>query len=214
MNERFELVAESLASDRDNLEGTLENLRLLSDEGALLVQESGDDLGRSFGRLDRVLGTVLSHQDQLSKGIQWSNVIAQALGETDASGRGRFAYSGLQAAPGSARAAYNYRIDSRDIIACERIGVLVHSLLTLLPGSTPEDIRISVLSFIPETYRDDIAFIVDLLIPLCSELKGGPAVEQQVERTIRRAAASMGTKRFIKALSAWTAESLATGGSR
>ncbi|MEA2433359.1 MAG: phospholipid/cholesterol/gamma-HCH transport system substrate-binding protein, partial [Actinomycetota bacterium] len=101
VNERFALVAEALASDQDNLEGTIENLAQLADETASLLSESGDKLGESFGRLGDVLRVVLSHEKQLTEGARWANVISQALGEVDGNGKGRYAYSGRQAPPGT-----------------------------------------------------------------------------------------------------------------
>ena len=202
LNERFALVAESLVSDQDNLEGTLENLTLLSNESSALVTETGDDLGRSFARLDRVLNTILEHEDSLTIGIKWTNVIAQALGETDASGRGTYAYSGRQAAPGTARAAYNYRIDTRDTIGCERLGVIAQSILSVRPDASLEDITQTVLNFIPDVYDDDLRFLVEQLIPLCTDYQE-PAMGPRAKALVRRVAERVGEKRFRAMLGRW-----------
>lgn len=202
LNERFALVAESLASDQENLEGTLENLTLLSNEGTALVTETGDDLGRSFARLERVLDTILSHEDSLTLGIKWTNVIAQALGETDASGRGRYAYSGRQAAPGTARAAYNYRLDSRDTVGCERLGVIAQSILSVRPDASIDDITQTVLNFIPDVYDDDLRFLVEQLVPFCTDYQG-PALTPRARAIVLRVAARVGLERFREMLGRW-----------
>ena len=216
INERFQLVAEALASDQRNLEGTIENVTLLSEESAALISESGEDLGRSFGRLGRVLRVVMSHQDSLRRGISWANVAAQALGETDGSGRGLWAYTGRQAAPGSSRAGYNYRIDSRDTITCERLEVLIESFLVVLPGSTDADLLRSTLSYIPEVYREDLSFLIELLLPLCADMpseRGGRAPAPAAQELVNAAIDELGKERFLKLLSRWAAQDLA-GGSR
>lgn len=202
LNERFALVAESLLADQANLEGTLENLTLLSNESSALVTETGDDLGRSFARLERVLDTVLSHEDSLTLGIKWTNVIAQALGETDASGRGRGAFSGRQAAPGTAGAAYNYRLDSRDTIGCERLGVIAQSILAVRPDASLDDITQTVLNFIPDAYDEDLRFLVEQLVPLCTEYQG-PAMDARTKAIVRRVAARVGGDRFQVMLGRW-----------
>jgi phospholipid/cholesterol/gamma-HCH transport system substrate-binding protein len=206
VNERFALVTEALLADQEHLEGTIENLALLSDEAASLLDESGDNLGRSFGRLGHVLERILAHEESLAKGIAWTNVVAQALGGTDASGRGQFAYTGRQAAPGTPQAAYNYRIDSRDTIACERIGALVESFKVLQPQATPEQLRDTLLGFFPTTYLDDLTFIIDLLLPVCAELPTQPALDQRAEATIKRIADRVGEKRFAEMLARWLIE--------
>ena len=208
INERFRLVAEALAADQRNIEGTIENLTLLSEESASLVSESGDELGRSFGRLGRVMRTILAHEDSLKRGIQWANVIAQGLGETDASGRGKWAYSGYQG-----RAAYNYRIDSRDTIACERIERIVEGLWALLPGSTDEDLIRSVMDFIPEEYHEDLEWLVRLLVPLCADIpsEGGPPPSEQARAVIRAAVDEIGRDRFFKLMGRWLTDGLLGG---
>ena len=214
INERFRLVAEALASDQRNIEGTIENLTLLSEESSLLVSESGDDLGRSFGRLARVVRTILAHQDSLKKGVAWANVVAQALGETDASGRGKWAYTGRRAAPGTPGAEYNYRIDQRDTITCERLEALINSFLVILPGSTDASLVTSVMSFMPEVYHDDLQYLIELLLPLCADMPsetGGAPVDAQSAAVIRAAAEEMGEKRFLKAMTRWAAAGLLGG---
>jgi phospholipid/cholesterol/gamma-HCH transport system substrate-binding protein len=198
VNERLRLVVEALAADRESLEGTLENIAFLSVQGTGLVEESGDNLGRSFGRLGRVLRTVLRHEASLAEGIRWSNVISQALGATDGSGRGLYAYSGRQAAPGSAGAQYNYRIDTRDTIACERIGLLAERLLKLSPVATNQDIRTAVFEFIPEEYIDDVGFLIDLLLPLCADLPDEVAAQVRAAALVAAAAEALGPERLAK----------------
>jgi virulence factor Mce-like protein len=213
VNERFALVAEALLSDQDNLEGTIENLSLLADEAAKLLNESGESLGSSFSRLANVLGTVLRHQDQLSEGIRWANVVSQALGATDAQGRGLHAYSGRQAAPGTPGAEYNYRLDSRDTIACERIEVTSEVLLAILPEATINDVMDTLLSYIPEEYDEDLAFLLRQLIPLCTSVQELPPVTLAVEAKVEAVVDLVGEERFKEMLVRWVAQGLAGGNS-
>jgi phospholipid/cholesterol/gamma-HCH transport system substrate-binding protein len=203
VNERFQLVAQALLADQANLESTTENLAFLSDETAGLLGESGDEIGTAFGRLATVLDGILVNQDELADGIRWSNVIAESLGAVDRKGKGLYAYSGRQAPPGTERASYNYRIDTRDTVACERIGALVESFKSLNPRITAEQVRISILNFIPLEYRDDITFILDLLIPVCSVLPGEPQLAPDVQESIRAMAAEMGEARFRAMVADW-----------
>jgi virulence factor Mce-like protein len=199
INERLDLVVQSLASDSGHLQGTISNISFLSEQSEGLISESGDELGEALGRLDTVIGAVLDHEDALVQGMRWTNVIAQGLGETDASGKGLWAYTGRQAAPGSARASYNYRIDTRDTIACERIGVLAERLGQLTDGSF-EEVRHAILSYIPEVYQDDLSFLIDILIPLCADLPGGPTVAERADRVIQRAMSTLGEKATAEAI--------------
>ena len=203
VNERFQLVAQALLADQANLEATTENLAFLSDETAGLIEESGDEIGSAFGRLARVLDGVLEHQDKLADGIRWSNVIAESLGATNKKGKGLYAYSGRQAPPGTEGAEYNYRIDTRDTVACERIGALVESFKVLNPSVTSEQVRINILQFIPLEYRDDLTFLLDLLIPVCSDLPGESTVTRDVQATIQAMADEVGADRFKAMVSQW-----------
>lgn len=203
VNERFRTVAESLAGDQRALEGTIENLAFLSREGASLFEKSGDDLGIAFGRLREIVDAILRHRDQLEKGTRWTNAIAQALGETDASGRGRWAYSGRQAPPGTERASYNYRLDSRDTISCERLQVLVRTVLILTPEAPIEDLIQTVNSHLPDPYEDDLEFLIRRLIPVCTTWQQPQTTSERTEAVVKRAAAEMGEKRFTKMLSRW-----------
>lgn len=206
VNERFALVAEALLADVANLEGTIEHLTLLSNEGSAVVRASGGSLGRSFGRLGRVIARILEHEDSLVKGMRWTNAIAEALGATDATGRGLYAYTGRQAAVGSARAGYNYRIDSRDTIACERIGALVESLVVLNPEATIEQLRNTLLGFVPDVYLDDLTFLLDLLLPLCADLPGEPTLDDRTRRLVEEAAQRIGPDRLAALLARWLIE--------
>ena len=211
LNERLHLVFEALHGDQDELEGTIENLAFLADEAALLVSGSGDDLGSSFGRLDRVLSAVLRREDDLLRATQWTNVIAQALGATDGRGRGLFAYTGRQGAVGSERAAYNYRIDTRDTIACQRIDALIQSFLVLNPNATLEQLRETLFTFIPDEFDDHIAYLVDLLIPLCATLPdrpGASTLDQEAQDVVRDVAAEVGEEAFGALLARWFFEGL------
>jgi phospholipid/cholesterol/gamma-HCH transport system substrate-binding protein len=211
LNERLQLVFEALQGDQDELEGTIENLAFLADETSLLVSESGEDLGASFGRLDRVLSAVLRRADDVLRSAQWTNVIAQALGATDSDGRGLFAYTGRQAREGTVGAAYNYRIDTRDTIACERIDALIQSFLVLNPNATIEQLRETLFTFIPDEFDDDIAYLVDLLIPLCADLPDGPLVsglDAQAQEVVRDVAARVGEEAFGQMLARWFFEGL------
>jgi virulence factor Mce-like protein len=200
VNERFALVAEALASDQQNLEGTIENLTLLADETAGLLNESGDKLGESFGRLGDVLRVILSHEKQLTEGARWANVVAQALGETDSSGKGRYAYTGRQAPVGTERASYNYRLDSRDTITCERIRAVSETILIILPQATVDDILETLLSYLPDVYDDDLTFLIRQLIPLCTSLSEIPSVGPEAAAAINDLTAKVGKKRMIEYL--------------
>ncbi|MDQ3952072.1 MAG: MCE family protein, partial [Actinomycetota bacterium] len=203
VNERFRAVAESLAGDQRALEGTIENLAFLSREGASLVEKSGDDLGIAFGRLRAIVDGVLRHQDQLEKGARWTNAIAQALGETDSSGRGRWAYSGRQAPPGTERAGYNYRLDSRDSISCERLRAIVRTILILTPDATVDDLLVAVNAHLPDFYEDDLEFLVRQLIPVCTDIRNPQPVSARTKAVVRRVAAQVGEERFAELLSRW-----------
>ena len=194
INERLNLVVQSLASDSGHLQGTIENLAFLSQEASGLISESGDELGASLGRLDTVLTAVLRHEESLAAGMKWTNVVAQALGETDASGKGLWAYTGRQAAPGSARASYNYRIDTRDSIACERIGLLAERFLMINPDWGFDEVRHAVITYIAEPYRDDLGYIIDILIPLCADLPNEPTLAARADAAIARALSALGQR--------------------
>ena len=209
VNERFALVAEALLGDQQNLEGTLENLSLLAGEASGLIEESGESLGESFGRLGKVLRVVLRHQDELSEGIRWSNVISQALGATDAQGRGLYAYSGRQAPPGTPESAYNYRLDSRDTITCERIEVTTDVLLAILPEADINDVMDTMLSYIPDEYDPHLAFLLRQLIPLCTHIQDVPAATPEVTSRVQELIARVGEERFKEMLVRWLAEGLA-----
>ena len=168
LNERFQLVVSSLARDQQELEGTIENVAFLSTQGSALVRESGDELGQAFGRIDTVLHDVLRHRTALANALKWTNVIAESVGATDASGRGIHAYTGRRAAPGSAGAAYNYRIDSRDTISCRRLEVLAEAFLQLFPEWGVTEITDTALSFIPEEYHPHLRFLIRKLVDLCA----------------------------------------------
>jgi hypothetical protein len=180
---------------------------LLADETAGLLSESGDDLGESFGRLARVLRVVLRHEDQLTRGIEWSNVISQALGAVDRNGRGKYAYSGRQAQPGTSGAEYNYRIETRDTIACERIEAVTETLVILIPDSTVDDILTSLLSYIPDEYDDDLAYLLRQLIPLCTEVQETPALDAEAIQTLREVKGRVGEAKFMELLARFLAES-------
>jgi virulence factor Mce-like protein len=203
VNERFRTVAESLAGDQRALEGTIENLAFLSSEGASLVERSGDDLGVAFSRLREIVDAVLRNQDQLEKGARWTNAIAQALGETDASGRGLWAYSGRQAPPGTERASYNYRLDSRDTVSCERLRVLVRTVLILTPEATVDDLVVAVNAHLPDSYEDELDFLIRQLIPVCTDIRNPDPVSERTEAMVKRVAAQVGEKRFATMLGRW-----------
>ena len=206
VNERFELVAEALLADQENLEGTIENITFLADEVAGLISDSGDDLGESLGRLANVLNTVLEHQDALTEGIKWGNVIAQATGAVDSSGRGLNAYSGRQAPPGTQEAGYNYRIDSRDTITCERMQQVANSLFVVLPEADIFEVKRTLLSFIPDPYDDDLDFLIAQLIPLCVEFPGESTLSPEDQAALRQLVDEVGIERFEELLGRWFIE--------
>lgn len=205
INERFALVAEALAADQANLEGTIENLTFLATQTEGLLTESGDRLGGAFGRLSTVLEAILRRQNELSAGMRWTNVIAQALGATDRQGQGLYAYSGRQAPPGEEGAEYNYRIDSRDTIACERLEILIDSLTVLNPDATLEELTNTALTFVPETYRDDLEFLISDLIALCADVPGGPPPSHKAVAVVDELALQMGEDELQRLLVAWFA---------
>jgi len=158
-----------------------------------------------------VLGAVLRREDDVLRAAQWTNVIAQALGATDTRGRGLFAYTGRQASEGTERAAYNYRIDTRDTIACERINALIQSFLVLNPQATVEQLRETLFTFIPDEFDDDIAYLVDLLIPLCADLPDRPlpsTLDERAQQVVRDVATQVGEEAFATMLARWFFEGL------
>lgn len=211
VNERFALVTEALAGDQEHLEGTIENLAFLSREAADLVIESGDRLGESFGRLETVLDTVLANEASLTKGARWTNAVAQALGEVDGRGRGKWAYTGRRAAPGTPGAAYNYRIDQRDTIGCGRISVISEAFIILNPAATVEQAAATILNFVDDRYDDDLTFLIEALIPFCS-LIGQDGLDAQARRIVRDVAADIGEERFMLLLGRWFFEGYAAEG--
>jgi virulence factor Mce-like protein len=206
LNERFRLVAESLLADRDNLEGTIENLAYLSEQTAGLFDESGDDLGSSFKRLERVLTTILKHEKDLNAGIKWSNVIAEALGETDGSGRGTHAYAGRRTAPGTDGAEYNYRIDTRDTITCERISLKIEGTRRVNPAATFEQLRDTLLDFIPPVYQDDLTYLIELLMGPCADAypAGTTSVqEKRMDALVDVLVAQVGPEELDRLVTSW-----------
>ena len=209
VNERFQLVAEALLADQDNLEGTIENLTFLSDQTAEVLNSSGEQIGSSFKRLSKVLRVLLRNQDDLKRGIQWSNVIAQTLGATDGSGKGIYAYTGRQAAPGTAGSEYNYRIDSRDTNSCERLQNVSDTVTTVTPDADYEDILQTALSYIPDPYDDDLSFLIDLLIRDCVVLPGATTVDSQSAEQLRAIADEVGEDTFLDFVGRWLVEGVA-----
>jgi phospholipid/cholesterol/gamma-HCH transport system substrate-binding protein len=211
VNERFALVATALADDQDNIAGVIDNLEFLSTQASSLVTESGEDLGASFGRLEKTLNVILEHQDELIRGARWTNAIAQALGETTASGRGKYAYTGKQGAVGSSRARYNYRIDQRDTIACRRIRAHTDSQLAFDPTFTEEDILRSALAFIPDEYDDDVEWLIAQLIRPCSVFGDGDqsGLDRDSRRIIREIADEVGEDALMDMLGQWLIGGLA-----
>jgi virulence factor Mce-like protein len=217
VNERFALVAAALERDRQNLEGTIEGVTLLSEEARKLFEESGDELGGALLRTDAVVQGILRHQDALADGFRWTNVIAQALGATDASGRGLYAYSGRRAAPGTPGAEYNFRLDTRDTIACERLDVLAESLLSGGFGNEPELVFGAILAFTPEEYHEDLEYIFRLLMPPCTGIEfdtTGASMKElktRAERAVEKAVARVGKEEFRAAVGIWLLETIADG---
>jgi virulence factor Mce-like protein len=204
INDRFLLVARSLAKDQEAIEATIENITFLSTQAAGLFEESGDEIGESFGRLARVLNEVLEHQDELALGIRWTNAIAQALGEVDASGKGVYAYTGKQADPGTPGAKYNYRIDQRDTIGCERINSVARSISGFSITLNPEAVVSTLSGYIPDRYDDHIRFLLRQLVVRCSDFFNGegpaPTATTREQRLMSRAIDKFGearVQRFI-----------------
>ena len=211
INQRFRLVARSLLADQVHLEGTIEDVAFLSEETAGLVSRSGDDLGEAFQRLSRVMEELLSHQEALTEATRWTNVIAQALGAVDGSGKGLYAYTGRQAPPGAPGAEYNYRIDQRDTISCERLQALADTFF-IFEEPTPDKLIRTADRYLPETYQDDLRFLIKALVLVCvddfnpsssstaeSEEKPSPS-----ERALlRRARRILGQDRLERFLVRW-----------
>jgi phospholipid/cholesterol/gamma-HCH transport system substrate-binding protein len=206
LNERLALVAESLQGDQENLEATIENLSFLADEGARLVTDSGDELGEDLGRLKRVLNGILRNQDDLMEVVRWTNVIAQSLGAISPGGRGRFAYTGLQTRPGAAGAEYNYRIETRDTVGCERINVIAQALLELNPNAGLEQLRESVLQRIADSYQDDLSYLIEALIPVCVEFDESRQLDAKAAKVIEDVAARLGEEQLEEMLVRWLIE--------
>jgi phospholipid/cholesterol/gamma-HCH transport system substrate-binding protein len=214
LNERLALVAESLQGDQANLEATIENLSFLADESARLVIDSGDELGEDFGRLKRVLNGVLQHQDDLMEVVRWTNVIAQSLGAISPGGRGRFAYTGLQVEPGAAGAEYNYRIETRDTVGCQRINAISQALLELNPNAGLEQLRESVLQRIADSYQDDLSYLIEALIPLCVDFDETGQLDANTAKVIEDVAAKVGKEQLEEMLVRWLIEGYAAQGAR
>ena len=220
VNERFRLVAESLQGDRKNLEGTIENVTLLSREATRLFRRSGDDLGEALRNTETVVARLLEKQDEIAETFRWTNVIAQALGATDKSGKGLYAYSGLQAPPGTAGSEYNYRLDTRDTIACERLETLANRFLTLFPSWTAEEVTTAILEFIPEEYHEDIEYLIRKLLPACSVVeytdtfkapKKGSGLSARSQKAVERAVERVGEEQFREAVGIWLLQTIAAG---
>ena len=204
INERFALVGKALLADRAHLEGTIENVAALSDEAHALISESGDDLARTFRRLEDVMAELLENEAELVKGMKWTNVIAQGLGATDGSGRGLFAYSGKQSSP-----EYSYRIDTRDTISCERIQQTAEVKVEISPDATPADLLLSLLTFIPDEYDDDLRYLIRDLIDLCAAdvfagTAGTSSLDARTQSLVQELADRVGEKRLTKMLAKWT----------
>jgi virulence factor Mce-like protein len=211
INDRFLLVARSLARDQKNIESTIENIAFLSDQTAGLIEESGDDIGESFGRLSRVLKEVLEHQDQLALGIRWTNAIAQALGEVNSEGKGIYAYTGKQAEPGSARSIYNYRIDQRDTISCERINRVAENIF-IFREPDPDEVVDTLLKFIPPRYHDHLSFLLHQLVLLCvdefsgeASTSGTSSLTQAERAVVKKAVVRFGKERVQRMIGHWFA---------
>lgn len=212
LNQRFRLVARSLLADQVHLEGTIEDVAFLSDETAGLINSSGDDLGEAFDRLARVMEELLSHQEALTEGTRWTNVIAQALGAVDASGRGLYAYSGRQVPPGSAGSEYNYRIDQRDTISCERLNELAEVGL-VFGDITPDALLDTVNRYLPRTYQDDLRFLIKELVLLCVDhfqpsgsSSEGEEMSPRERALLRQALRVLGRARLERFLARWVFE--------
>jgi virulence factor Mce-like protein len=205
VNERFALVATALADDQANIAGVIDNLEFLSTQASALVTESGDDLGKSFGRLEKTLDVVLKHQDQLIRGAKWTNSIAQALGETNSAGRGKYAYSGKQGAVGSGLAQYNYRIDQRDTVTCRRLRVLTDAFLELNSTWGVPEVLAATLEFIPDEYDDDLEWLIESLIEPCSVLGDpeGDGLDKESKLILKEIAADVGEDVLMDMLGQW-----------
>lgn len=215
LNQQFRLVARSLLSDQANLEGTIEDVAFLSDETAGLIEDSGDDLGNAFRRLTRVMEELLSHQDALTDTMRWTNVIAQALGVVDANGKGVFAYTGRQAPPGSPGAIYNYRLDQRDTVTCERIEA-VYGTILVFEEATIDKVVTTLNNYIPKVYQDDLHFLLRELTIACIPEYSGNASTTGIgglsapERALlREAARVLGRHKLERLVAQWFFEGAA-----
>ncbi|MDQ3877450.1 MAG: MCE family protein [Actinomycetota bacterium] len=213
VNQRLAVVTKVLASDRRDLQGTISNIGLLSSQASRLVSESGANLGRAFERLKVVLDNILARQDELTAGIGWTNVITEALGATGSSGKGLFAYTGRQAPPGTAGAKYNYRLDTRDTITCQRLNAVAQTTFVVTPQATLQDLVFTILSYIPDTYDDDLEFLVRETLRRCVDFPGEAPVQtqdalyRQATRVVHEVAAEVGRKKFERLLLTWLATS-------
>jgi hypothetical protein len=154
--------------------------------------------------LEKVVTQVLKKEDQLVKGMKWTNVIAQGLGATDGSGRGLFAYTGNQG-----NASYNYRIDTRDTISCRRIRKSSEVKLAITPNATEADELAGLLTFIPDAYDDDLEYLIADLIHLCAgDLFAAPVTTSTLDARTRdlvnKLADQVGHKKFSELLARWT----------
>lgn len=207
LNRRLELVARSLLRDQDHLEGTIEDVAGLSEEAAGLIETSGDDLGEGLRRLSRVMKELLSHQEALAAGIRWTNVISQATGAVDSAGKGIYAYTGRQVKPGSPGSEYNYRIDQRDTIACQRVDALGGTVFAFEPGAPPDAVMKSVNERIPPEYQDELFYLLKQLVIACIDEYNGSAStaapSSEEERLLVKAEELLGPKRLKRFLRSW-----------
>jgi virulence factor Mce-like protein len=210
VNERFRLVAEALQKDQEHLEATIENITLLSTEAQKFFEATGDDLGEALDTTNNVIGGILEHQDALAEGFRWTNVIAEALGATDASGKGLFAYTGKQAAPGAPGSEYNYRLDTRDTVACERIDTLAKSLLGGGFGNDPAVIFGAILAFTPVEYHEDLSYLIRQIMPVCTGIEFDTTpLRARALKAVSRAVKKVGPERFRAAVGVWLLETIA-----
>lgn len=209
VNERFLLVARSLQADRKDLEGTIENVTLLSKEARKFFAQSGDDLGEALKNTESVIYELLEHQDSIAEGFRWTNVIAQALGSVDGSGKGLFAYTGKVAPSGKPGSEYNYRLDTRDTIACERMDALARRFQSLFPNWGVEEVRRGILEFLPEVYHEDLVYIIDQLLPYCTGLPFEGSMSSRAKAAVEKAVRGAGEEQFREAVGIWVLETIA-----
>ena len=81
LNHNFAVVMTALAESRQDLEGTLTNLALMTEEVGDLARDQGDLLGRDLTLATRVTSSVLRNSDSVEESLEWLKVVGEGAGK-------------------------------------------------------------------------------------------------------------------------------------